>query len=161
MACRSHLFLGLTLNLLSPVIFPLAIVFNLYISPAIFLSRAFLVFLLIMIKATKRAKPELQVETKTTGFSSPATDYAERRLDIGDLIAPDPLPIFYFKVGKELVTELFSPGDILAIDRREEPVFGDICLGINSKKEFCIYRFGVNPVEHWGKITWIVRKVNG
>lgn len=114
-----------------------------------------------MIKAIRKENSKLFVETKTTGFSSPAVDYAEKRLDIGELIAPNPLHIFYFKVGKELVTELFSPGDILTIDRSQTPVCGDICLGVNSAGDFSIYKFGTNNLEHWGKITWIIRKANG
>lgn len=114
-----------------------------------------------MIAAAHRNRPELHVETRTTGFSSPAADYAERRLDIGELIAPNPLSVFYFRVGPNISSEFFSNGDILAIDRAEDPIEGDFCLGSNEQGEFSIYRYGSNCLELWGKITWIIRKANG
>lgn len=114
-----------------------------------------------MLSAIRKEKPLLSVETKTTGFSSPATDYAERRLDVGELVAPNPLTVFYFKAGKELISELFSPGDILVVDRAEDPKTDDICLGVNSKREFAVYKYGTHDLEHWGKITWIIRRANG
>lgn len=114
-----------------------------------------------MLAATRYNRPELSVETRTTGFSSPAADYAEERLDIGGLVAPNPLSVFYFKVGPDLNNEFFSEGDILAIDRAEDPSEGDFCLGSNQQGEFSIYRYGSNCLELWGKITWIIRKANG
>lgn len=114
-----------------------------------------------MVRAIKKTKPELLVKTKTTGFSSPATDYAEERLDVGDLVAPNPLTVFYFKVGKELISDLFFSGDIVVVDRAEDPKYGDICLGISDDRKFSIYKYGINDLEHWGKITWTIRKTNG
>ncbi len=114
-----------------------------------------------MLAASLHKRPELLVETKTTGFASPAADYAEKRLDVGELIAPNPLSVYYFKVGPGIKNEHFHEGDILAIDRSEDPKEGDFCLGSNTKGEFSIYRYGIDFLDLWGKITWIIRRANG
>jgi hypothetical protein len=102
-----------------------------------------------------------RVKTRTTGFSSPATDYATNRLSL-DGIIENPYFTFYFRVGKAINFPRIKHGDILVVDRKREISIGDICLGIDSKGDFALYRAGKGiPEEHWGVVIRIIQTNNG
>lgn len=105
-------------------------------------------------------KDFLGIETKTTGFSSPAVDYTEKRLEIPGLEIKDPYFTFFFRVGKTINFPTLKSGDVLVVSRSKEIQNGDVCLGINNKGEFSLYRMGNGiPEEHWGVVLKVVRNV--
>jgi len=94
-----------------------------------------------------------KIKTKTTGFSSPATDYVQDRLYFEPL-GPDPYFTFFFRIGGGISYAQFSTGDVIEVNRRVEPKKGQMCVGVNELGHFVLYRFGEgNPEEHWGVIT--------
>lgn len=99
-----------------------------------------------------------QVKTKTTGFSSPATDYVQDRLHF-DPLAQDPYFTFFFRVGGGISYGQFTTGDIIEVNRKVEPKEGQMCVGVTELGHFVLYRFGEgNPEEHWGVITRTKRR---
>lgn len=101
-----------------------------------------------------------KVQTRTSGFSSPATDYAKSRLSMEGIILEDPYFTFFFRVGRGIHNSIIKTGDILVINRKKDPTDGDICLGIDSN-DFVIYRYGkVTPEDHWGVVILIVPETN-
>jgi DNA polymerase V len=104
-------------------------------------------------------KSKLEIQTRTTGFSSPATDYAEKRLDLNDLVAPNTFSTFYFKVDEKLSSKYFRSGNIIVVDRMQDPNMDDFCLGVDADNEFIIYRFGTDGISLWGKITWVLKNI--
>ena len=101
------------------------------------------------------------VKTRTTGFSSPATDYATSRLSLGGIIE-NPYFTFFFRVGPGINLPRIKHGDILVVDRKKDPVKGDICLGVDKSNSFALYRSGKGvPEEHWGVVVRIIQENNG
>jgi SOS-response transcriptional repressor LexA len=102
-----------------------------------------------------------QVKTRTTGFSSPATDYATRRLSLDGMIE-NPYFTFFFRVGPSINFPRIKFGDVLVVDRKKDPSKGDICLGVDNKNRFALYRHGKGiPEEHWGVVIRIIQERNG
>lgn len=100
----------------------------------------------------------LKIVTKTTGFSSPAVDYVEERLDIPGIKLRDPYFTFFFRVGVKINFPTLKCGDLLIVSRAEVPTEGDICLGVNQEKEFSLYRKGNGvPNDHWGVVIKVMR----
>ena len=94
-----------------------------------------------------------KIKTKTTGFSSPATDYVQNRLHFEPL-GPDPYFTFFFRIGSGISYAQFLTGDIIEVNRKVEPKKGQMCVGVNELDHFVLYRFGEGkPEEHWGVIT--------
>lgn len=93
---------------------------------------------------------DLTINTKTTGFRSPAESYVTKRLDLNDLIVYDQYTTFYFKY--EGVSKWgVDTGDILVLDRSVHPTDGDLVLVSKENIELEIYTKGI---EIWGVITW-------
>ncbi len=100
-----------------------------------------------------QTKSFAQIKTKTTGFSSPATDYVQDRLHFEPL-GQDPYFTFFFRIGPGISYGQYSTGDIIEVNRKQEPTPGQMCVGVNELGHFVLYRFGEgNPEEHWGVIT--------
>jgi SOS-response transcriptional repressor LexA len=102
-----------------------------------------------------------RVKTRTTGFSSPATDYATSRLSLDGMIE-NPYFTFFFRVGPGINFPRIKHGDILIVDRKKSISKGDICLGVDPKGDFALYRAGRGkPEEHWGVVIRIIQGRNG
>lgn len=93
---------------------------------------------------------DLQINTKTTGFGSPAETYVDKRLDLNDLIANDLITTFYFKYAGEQKYNI-NPGDILVVDKSIDPNLGDLVLIKSDKILLETYN---NQKDLWGTITW-------
>jgi DNA polymerase V len=111
------------------------------------------------MEVIQHKKSGLEIETRTTGFSSPATDYAEKRLDLNDLVSPNTFSTFYFQVDEKLSSKYFRPGNIIVVDRMQDPKVDDFCLGVDEDNEFVIYQFGDDKICLWGKITWVLKNI--
>jgi SOS-response transcriptional repressor LexA len=102
-----------------------------------------------------------RVQTRTSGFSSPASDYVRSRLSIEGIKIEDPYFTFFFSIGGGIKNSIVKTGDILVVNRKKLPQEGDICLGISSD-DFVLYRKGKGtPEEHWGVVVLILPGKNG
>lgn len=95
----------------------------------------------------------LTINTKTTGFGSPARAYVGKRLDPNDLLIEDPYTTFFFQWEGEEKFDL-KWGDYLVVDRGKLPTDEDIVI-YNSEEKLSIDLFkNINPDKLWGTITW-------
>ena len=97
-----------------------------------------------------------EVRTKTTGFGSPAESYVDKRLDLNDLIITDPYTTFFFKYEGEDKFGIKS-GDILVVDRSQDPEIGDLIVNKTTTK-LQISKYS-NQEEIWGTIIWTLSQI--
>jgi hypothetical protein len=101
---------------------------------------------------------KLSISTKTTGFSSPARDYVDKRLDLNDLLIQNIYSTFYFRWDGENVLGL-ERGDYLLVDRSVNP--SDDSLVIYTKgDDLGVDKFSnINPTKLWGTILWKITRI--
>lgn len=99
---------------------------------------------------------KLNINSRTTGFASPAESYVDKRLDLNDLIVQNIYTTFYFRyVGPNVFG--VKNNNILVIDRSIEPKEHDLVV-ISDKNSFKIREYeGQDNV--WGRISWIIQKI--
>jgi DNA polymerase V len=67
----------------------------------------------------------------SAGFPSPADDYIESKLDLNDLLIPHPSSTFFTRVkGDSMVNAGIFNGDILVVDRSEQPGDGSVIIAV-------------------------------
>lgn len=96
----------------------------------------------------------LTIKSQTTGFSSPAESYVDKRLDLNDLIVKDVYTTFYFRYSGPNVFDI-KQDDVLVVDRAEHPEEGDLVV-LTDKNHFKVREFDGQD-NLWGKITWILK----
>lgn len=119
-------------------------------------------------------------EVVQAGFPSPADDYAERSLDLNDLMVKHPAATFFVKVeGESMCEASIHSGDILVVDRSIEPANGQIVVAILNG-EFTVKRLRITPegvalvpenahfptipvspdadFQVWGVVTYVIHK---
>lgn len=99
---------------------------------------------------------DLYIKTRTTGFASPAESYVNKRLDLNELIVSDVKTTFYFRYGG-VDTLGVKKGNVLVIDRAEEPKDGDLVV-ISDASCFKIREYE-GQKNLWGKVTWILNQL--
>ena len=78
-------------------------------------------------RSTRRAP--LFMSPVWAGFPSPAADYVEERLDINRYLVRRPAATFFVKVrGDSMTGAGIHSGDILVVDRSEEPTDGKVVV---------------------------------
>ncbi len=93
------------------------------------------------------------INTKTTGFGSPARAYTTKRLDPNDLLITDPYSTFFFQWEGEEKMGL-KWGDYLVVDRSATPNPEDLVIVSGEEKlELDLFK-NINPESLWGTITW-------
>lgn len=129
--------------------------------------------------ATFQPLPEFLAVVQA-GFPSPAEDYAERSLDLNELMIKHPAATFFVKVeGESMCDANIHSGDILVVDRSLEPANGQIIVAIlNSEftvKRIRISQNGIQLVPEnaayptinvhpeadfqvWGVVTYVIHK---
>ena len=101
-------------------------------------------------------KDTLFIKSRTTGFASPAESYVDKRLDLNELVAVNPLTTFYFRY-KGTDTLGVKNGNVLVIDKSVDPVDGDLVI-LSDPSCFKIRKFeGQSNV--WGRVSWILNKL--
>lgn len=96
---------------------------------------------------------QFTINTKTTGFGSPARAYVGRRLDPNDLIIDDPYSTFFFQWDGEEKFDL-KWGDYLVVDRGRIPTGEDVVIYNSGEKlEVDLFK-NISPENLWGTITW-------
>ena len=98
----------------------------------------------------------IEINTKTTGFASPAETYVDKRLDLNDLIVKDHYTTFYFKYSGPTVFGI-NQGDTIVIDRTEDPKDGDLVI-LTEKTHFKLREYK-GQKNLWGKVTWVLKKM--
>lgn len=102
----------------------------------------------------KTIEASLEIGCDTTGFSSPAETYVDRRLDPKDLLMPNPTHTFFLRASGN--AHDVSDGDIMVVDRSIEPRPGDKVVVVNSGRlELKIYK---GESEIWGVMTFSIKK---
>ena len=95
------------------------------------------------------------INTKTSGFASPAEIYVDKRLDLNELIVKDIYSTFYFKYSGPNVFGV-KQGDVVVVDRSVTPNTGD--LVILTDKTFFKLREYKGQDNLWGKVSWVISK---
>lgn len=93
------------------------------------------------------------INTKTTGFGSPARAYSRKRLDPNDLLIKDPYSTFFFVWEGEAKYGLKS-GDHLVVDRGVIPSENDLVIFSGEEKLQLDLFKNINPDTLWGSVTW-------
>lgn len=93
------------------------------------------------------------INTKTTGFGSPARSYVGKRLDTNDLLVKDPYSTFFFLWEGESMHGL-KFGDYLVVDRGAIPGENDLVIFSGEEKLQLDLFKNINPDTLWGSITW-------
>ena len=119
--------------------------------------------------------------TIPAGFPSPADDYLDESLDLNDLVIKHPAATFFVRVdGESMIGAGIHPGDVLVVDRTEEPADSKIVVAVLNG-EFTVKRMqkldgkfalvSENPalppleitpevdVAIWGVVTYVVHRV--
>lgn len=99
---------------------------------------------------------ELNINSRTTGFASPAESYVDKRLDLNQLIIKDFYTTFYFRYNGPDTLGV-TKGDVLVIDRSETPSQDDLVV-ITDKSCFKIRKYEGQD-NLWGKVSWILHKL--
>ena len=116
----------------------------------------------------------------SAGFPSPADDYLDLPIDLNEFLIKHPAATFYVRVkGNSMEGAGIRNGDLLIVDRAEEPRNKSIVLGVIDgeftvkrikKKGSDLYLMPDNPefkpikiddnmdFQVWGVVTYVVRK---
>ena len=119
------------------------------------------------------------------GFPSPADDYAERRLDLDELVVAHPISTYFMQVsGHSMRDACVYDGDIIAVDRALTPTHNRIIVARlgegftlkrlqiikGSRRVFlksehpnypAIEVTGRADFEIWGVVTWVIHRLAG
>lgn len=104
----------------------------------------------------KIGEKDFVIKTRTTGFSSPAESYVDKRLDLNDLIVNDLKTTFYLKYNGVDALGV-KKGSVLVVDKSVSPSEGDLVV-IMDTSCFKIRKYS-GQKNLWGKITWILNKI--
>ena len=116
----------------------------------------------------------------SAGFPSPADDYLDLPIDLNEFLIKHPAATFYVRVkGNSMEGDGIRNGDLLIVDRAEEPRNKSIVLGVIDgeftvkrikKKGSDLYLMPDNPefkpikindnmnFQVWGVVTYVVHK---
>ncbi len=131
----------------------------------------------------ERLDMQMAESSVSAGFPSPAADYMEKGLDLNELLVDNPVSTFFVRVEGESMTGAgIYPGDILVVDRAQEPVAGSIVIAaldgemtvkrlrLNNGRVFLVPEnpeFDIIPVRReqdlniWGVVTACVHSLRG
>lgn len=133
----------------------------------------------------KPSKPTANTEIPMSGsgvhagFPSPADDFIEKRLDVNKIVIKHPDATFFARVeGDSMKDEHIEDGDILVVDKAEEPVNGSLVVAFIDG-EFTLKRLNMEngrillvpandnyqPIEVtpdnefivWGVVRWVLK----
>lgn len=96
---------------------------------------------------------DFSINTKTTGFGSPARAYADKRLNPNDLLIKDIYTTFFFQWEGDSKHDLVY-GDYLVVDRSQVAKSDDLVIWTGDEKLELDFYKNINPDKLWGVITW-------
>lgn len=95
-------------------------------------------------EARTRLPLPIFLQSVPAGFPSPADDHIDKKLDLNEELIKHPQATFFFHVqGESMIGAGISEGDILIVDRAEEPTHGRIVIAVLDG-EFTIKRLHRN-----------------
>lgn len=110
----------------------------------------------------KSAKSHRVLRSTQTGFASPATHYAEPRIDLNHVLVENPNATFFVRVEDDGFKSFgVNKNDVLIIDKSVPVSKGCLAL-VAQEGEFNIYRFekkSDTPLQIWGVIVYIIKSV--
>ena len=131
-------------------------------------------------ETTTKLKIPLFESGVSAGFPSPADDYLDLPIDLNEFLIKHPAATFYVRVkGNSMEGAGIRNGDLLIVDRAEEPRNKSIVLGVIDgeftvkrikKKGSDLYLMPDNPefkpikidnnmdFQVWGVVTYVVHK---
>ncbi len=118
--------------------------------------------------------------TVSAGFPSPAEDFVEKELDLNEFMISHPAATFFVKVkGDSMMGAQISDGDILVVDRSQEPrnnsivvafIDGEFLVKRILKKKDNLFLIPENPkfspiritvemdFKIWGVVTFVIKQ---
>ncbi len=103
---------------------------------------------------------DFTINTKTTGFASPARSYVGKRLEPNDLLIDNVFTTYFFLWEGESKLGL-SEGDHLVVDKGIKPLPSDLVVYVDGDK-LGVERFeSISPDLLWGTITWKLCRTRG
>jgi len=100
---------------------------------------------------------DFKIKTNTTGFSSPAENYVDKRLNPADLLVKNQFSTYYLRASGNKFQ--IREGDILVVDRSIIPNQERIVV-VEKNGRLEIEKFHNNfNHEIWGVVTFIIKKV--
>ncbi len=113
-----------------------------------------------MIKKSRREHRVLK--PTQTGFSSPATHYAEPRIDLNEVLVDNPNSTFFMRVADTNYEEYgISEKDVLIVDKAITPKQNQLAF-VTTEGKFEVQRMEVDckeEIEIWGTVTYIIKSV--
>ena len=128
----------------------------------------------------KQINTPVFLDKVSAGFTSPATDYMENKLDLNEYLIRHPAATFIVKAsGSSMVNADIYSGDLLIVDRSVTPksnsiviasIFGDLTVKKLKKKEKSFFLVSANDeypsieVKEemecfiWGVVTYIIHE---
>lgn len=116
-----------------------------------------------VIQIEKSKKSYSALRSVQTGFASPATHYAEPRIDLNDVLLENPNATFYVRVEDNSFKAFgITENDVLIIDKSIEPLINHLAL-VTQDADFKVHKFtkkpSETPLQIWGVITYIIKSV--
>lgn len=130
--------------------------------------------------STSCARPVF-LERVSAGFPSPADDYLDGKLDLNQYLVKHPAATFFVRVtGDSMMKAGIHSGDLLIVDRSEEPVDGKVVIAVldgdltvkrlqcrDGKVRLLAENDDYQPIdvegeqafEIWGVVTHVIHKV--
>ena len=113
-------------------------------------------------KIKKSDKEHRVLRPTQTGFSSPATHYAEPRIDLNEVLIDNPESTFFMRVADTNYLEYsIAEKDVLIIDKSILPKHNQLAC-ITTDGKFAIQRIDSDSkeeIEIWGTITYVIKSV--
>ena len=100
---------------------------------------------------------EYRINSRTTGFASPAESYVDKRLDLNDLIIENVYTTFYFRYSGPSVFGV-NQGDVLVIDKSLVPDSGDLVV-LTESNHFKLREYQ-GQTNVWGKVSWVLNTLS-
>lgn len=116
-----------------------------------------------LIRIEKSKQNHNALRSVQTGFASPATHYAEPRIDLNTVLIENANATFYVRVGDDSFKAFgIAENDVLIIDKSIEPINNSLAL-VTEGADFKVHRFSKKasetPLQIWGIITYIIKSV--
>ncbi|CUU26271.1 translesion error-prone DNA polymerase V autoproteolytic subunit [Duffyella gerundensis] len=94
---------------------------------------------------TPTVRVPLYADPCPAGFPSPAQDYVEKELDLNELCIRRRASTFFVRASGNSMQELgLFDGDVMVVDRAEQPTHGDIVIA-EVAGEFTVKRLQLTP----------------
>ncbi|MBU2901824.1 S24 family peptidase [Maribacter dokdonensis] len=113
------------------------------------------------ISLIKKSENSHRVKRPTqTGFSSPATHYAEPRIDLNEVLVINSSATFFIRVVDDEHNEVgINTNDVLIVDKSITPKRNQLVLATveDSFKIIKIDETSLSELNIWGTITYIIK----